>query len=119
MPPAIVKNRSEAERLASGATRPTAIDRTKRGGDSMASLSYDEAAHLLRRMGFGGPPEEIDALTAKGREGAVDYLIAYQQVNNQLMENQLARGFDFSDPANFSRSNLSDMQRWWFTRMIY
>jgi uncharacterized protein (DUF1800 family) len=85
----------------------------------MASLSYDEAAHLLRRMGFGGPPEEIDALAGRGREGAVDYLIAYQQVNNQFMEDQLARGFDFSDPANFSRFNLSDMQRWWFTRMIY
>src|SRR6185369_15444876 len=85
----------------------------------MATLSYDEAAHLLRRMGFGGPPEEIDALAAKGREGAVDYLIAYRQVDNRLMEDQLQRGFDFSDPNDFSRFNRGDMQRWWFTRMAY
>jgi uncharacterized protein (DUF1800 family) len=85
----------------------------------MASLSYDEAAHLLRRMGFGGPPEEVEALTSKGREGAVDYLIAYSQVNNQVMEDQLARGFDFSDPTDFNRFNRADMQRWWFTRMAY
>src|SRR5690242_3327353 len=32
----------------------------------MASITYDEAAHLLRRMGFGGPPEEINALVALG-----------------------------------------------------
>ncbi|HKP14369.1 MAG TPA: DUF1800 domain-containing protein [Blastocatellia bacterium] len=85
----------------------------------MASLTYDEAAHLLRRMGFGGPPEEIDALAGRGREGAVDYLIAYQQADNQFMEDQLRRGFDFSDPTDFSRFNRGDMQRWWFTRMVY
>jgi uncharacterized protein (DUF1800 family) len=85
----------------------------------MANLSYDEAAHLLRRMGFGGPPEEIDALVAKGREGAVDYLIAYNQIDNQPMEDLLRRGFDFSDPTDFSKFNRADMQRWWFTRMVY
>lgn len=85
----------------------------------MANLTYDEAAHLLRRMGFGGPPEEIDALAAKGREGAVDYLIAYNQIDNKPMEDLLQRGFDFSDPNDFSRFNRGDMQRWWFTRMVY
>jgi uncharacterized protein (DUF1800 family) len=85
----------------------------------MASLTYDEAAHLLRRMGFGGPPEEIDRLVAKGREGAVDYLIAYNQIDNQPMEDLLQRGFDFSDPFEPAKFNLGDMQRWWFTRMVY
>ena len=37
--------------------------------------SRDDAAHLLRRAGFGGTPVEIDRLFALGREGAVDYLI--------------------------------------------
>ena len=37
----------------------------------MATLSYDEAAHLLRRMGFGGPPEEIDAL-AEGIQKTIE-----------------------------------------------
>jgi uncharacterized protein (DUF1800 family) len=84
----------------------------------MATLSYDEAAHLLRRMGFGGPPEEIDALATRGREGAVDYLIAYTQIDNRAMEDQLRRGFNFSDPSDVSKFSLSDLQRWWFARMV-
>ena len=84
----------------------------------MASLSYDEAAHLLRRMGFGGPPEEIDALAARGREGAVDYLIAYPQIDNRAMEDLLQHGFNFSDPNDFSKFNRSELQRWWFARMV-
>lgn len=40
-----------------------------------ANWSRDDAAHLLRRAGFGGTPVEIDRLFALGREGAVDYLI--------------------------------------------
>ena len=85
----------------------------------MANLTYDEAAHLLRRMGFGGPSEEIDSLSAKGREGAVDYLIAYNQIDNQPMEDLLQRGFDFSDPYNTFKFTRPDLQRWWFTRMVY
>jgi hypothetical protein len=40
-----------------------------------ANWSRDDAAHLLRRAGFGGTPVEIDRLFALGREGAVDYLV--------------------------------------------
>ena len=43
----------------------------------MASITYDEGSHLLRRMGFGGSPTEIDEITSLGREGAVDFLINY------------------------------------------
>jgi len=39
-----------------------------------------QAAHLLRRAGFGGTPEQIDFLAGLGREGAVDYLVDYAQV---------------------------------------
>jgi len=35
----------------------------------------DNAAHLLRRAGFGGTPEQIDKLFALGRDAAVNYLI--------------------------------------------
>ncbi len=35
-----------------------------------------EAAHLLRRAGFGGPPEAVGKLHAMGREEAVESLIA-------------------------------------------
>ena len=34
-----------------------------------------EAAHLLNRAGFGGSPDEIKAIHAKGRTKAVDLLL--------------------------------------------
>lgn len=39
-----------------------------------------DAAHLLRRAGFGGTPDEVDRLYALGLEGAVDYLVNYESV---------------------------------------
>lgn len=81
----------------------------------MASLSYDEAAHLLRRAGFGGTPDEIDDLSSRGREGAVDFLINFNQIDNTPMQSLLTASFDFSDQANI---NNNEIRRWWFTRMV-
>ena len=81
----------------------------------MASLSYDEGAHLLRRAGFGGPPEEIDDLSSRGREGAVDFLINFNQIDNSAMESLLAASFDFSTQDRISNPEI---RRWWFTRMV-
>jgi uncharacterized protein (DUF1800 family) len=83
----------------------------------MASLNFDEAAHLLRRAGFGGMPDEINNLASKGREGAVDYLLNYTQINNQAMEDLLAASFDFSDPTDNKKLNNGEIRRWWTTRM--
>ena len=85
----------------------------------MASITYDEAAHLLRRMGFGGSPDEIDNIASRGREGAVDFLINYDQVDNRAMDDLLRSSFDFSNPFDFTRFNRGELQRWWFTRMTY
>jgi len=41
--------------------------------------SLYEAAHLLNRAGFGGTPAEIKALHARGRENAVDWLLAAEE----------------------------------------
>jgi len=81
----------------------------------MASLSYEEGAHLLRRAGFGGTPEDIDDLVTRGREGAVDFLINYNQINNSAMESLLAASFDFSTQDGI---NNGEIRRWWFTRMV-
>ena len=40
--------------------------------------SWNSAAHLLRRAGFGGTKAEVDALHARGLEGAVDSLLGWQ-----------------------------------------
>jgi uncharacterized protein (DUF1800 family) len=81
----------------------------------MASLSYEEGAHLLRRAGFGGTPAEIDDLSSRGREGAVDYLINFNQIDNTAMETLLAASFDFSTQNEISNGEI---RRWWFTRMV-
>lgn len=85
----------------------------------MASLTYDEAAHLLRRAGFGGSPGEIDDLVVRGREAAVDYLINHQQIDNSEMDAVLAQSFDFSNPDDFTRFNRGEIERWWLTRMVF
>src|ERR1044072_709915 len=79
----------------------------------MASLTYDEAAHLLRRMGFGGKPEELHDLVAKGREGAVDYLLNYEAINNDAIEELVTRFF-----GKFIDNNFFQLERWWFSRLV-
>ena len=45
---------------------------------SRAEIDWDAAAaaHLLRRAGFGGTPEDAEVLAAAGLEGAVDRMLA-------------------------------------------
>ncbi|MFY9557781.1 MAG: DUF1800 domain-containing protein [Blastocatellia bacterium] len=85
----------------------------------MAAIEYADAAHLLRRMGFGGSPAEIDEITSRGRDSAVDFLLNYDQIDNRALEDLLHRSFDFSDPFDFPMFNRGELQRWWFTRMTY
>ncbi|HKG22740.1 MAG TPA: DUF1800 domain-containing protein [Blastocatellia bacterium] len=85
----------------------------------MATLDFDQAAHLLRRMGFAGPPEEIDALVPRGREGAVDYLLNYNQIDNKPLDDLLAASFDFSNPRDNDKFNQAEIRRWWYTRMVH
>ena len=85
----------------------------------MADLTKDEAAHMLRRAGFGGSSDEIEDLMSRGREGAVDYLINYAQIDDRAMDDLLKASFDFSNPLEFSRFNRGELERWWFTRMVF
>ncbi len=49
-----------------------------------AEWSHDRAAHLLERAGFGGTPEDVARLAAMTPERAVDWLVDYHAVANQL-----------------------------------
>jgi len=89
----------------------------------MASLSLKEAAHLLRRMGFGGTSGDIDALVGKERETAVNSLIDYETVNNQEMVDSLARSFLFlrlSSSSEITNANFNEteIRAWWITRLL-
>jgi len=47
-----------------------------------ADWTYERAAHLLERAGFGGTPEEIEALAAMSPEDAVSHLLDYAPIEN-------------------------------------
>ncbi len=47
-----------------------------------ADWSYQRAAHLLERAGFGGTPAEIKKLAAMTPQEAVDHLVDFQKVTN-------------------------------------
>ena len=62
---------------------------------SKADWSYDLAAHLLERAGFGGTPEEIQALAEMPVADAVSHIVDYE-------------GIDTSALADFDKSGLWD-----------
>lgn len=91
---------------------------TLKKAQAQPSQGFDriQAAHLLRRAGFGGTQEEIDNFVQLGKEGAVDYLIEYEKIDDSAMEKALADQNFFPDPTN---PNFRLSQAWWLFRMIY
>jgi hypothetical protein len=75
-------------------------------------LTRRQAAHLLRRAGFGGTPAEIDALAALGPQGAVDSLLHPAQPDVPLP--------DFPDVAIIynPKTRFTGPQNWWLDRML-
>jgi uncharacterized protein (DUF1800 family) len=84
----------------------------------MSRFNQEQAAHLLRRAGFGGTTEEIEALIRLGREGAVDYLVHYERVDDSAMEQALAAQ-NYLQPRPGQPLSLPAIQQWWLFRMIH
>src|SRR5438128_1837138 len=72
------------------------------------------AAHLLRRAGFGGTPQEIEEYAALGYEGAVERLLNPAQVDDSAAEAALSALAGRLDPA----TQLMDGQALWLARMM-
>jgi uncharacterized protein (DUF1800 family) len=68
-------------------------------------------AHLLRRAGFGGSAEELAEYRALGLAGAVDRLVDYESVPDDV-EQKLSLFY-------FDRAKLYDAQRRWVLRMLW
>ena len=72
--------------LASGLWAGTGAGPTSWTGDlspiNPSDWSYERAAYLLDRAGFGGTPEEIQALAAMTPQDAVRHLVYYQKVQD-------------------------------------
>ncbi|HEX4793364.1 MAG TPA: DUF1800 domain-containing protein [Humisphaera sp.] len=88
--------------------------------------SRDDAAHLLRRAGFGGTPQQIDRMHDLGRANAVEYL-----VSGKLPEGATAPfahvelpPFKLSDDGLDPRLNperlfeMEKLRAWWLDRMV-
>ena len=74
--------------------------------------NYDRAAHLLERAGFGGTPEDIQALAAMSPSQAVGSLVYFDPSNNSHLH-----AFDHSgihDPGiePFPPSRPSEILPW-------
>jgi len=94
------------------------------------------AAHLLRRAGFGGTPEDAEVLAAAGLEGAVDRLLAdegkglppapltdpEENVRRRVLRSAQRRGEEGArmESGAFERGireTLAAMRVWWLERM--
>ncbi len=78
----------------------------------MTSVDWDRdaAAHLLRRAGFGGTPAEIDALAARGMEGAVSSLVDFDSIDMTAFEAALAA-------KGYNLLQVKGIQQWFLDRM--
>jgi uncharacterized protein (DUF1800 family) len=70
------------------------------------------AAHLLRRAGFGGTPEQIDALQALGPSRAVDALLHPTEPEQAFA--------DYPDAVALYdvKTRTATAQNWWLDRML-
>ena len=111
-------------------------------------FGYEEARHLLWRAGFGGTPDQINALASWGPERAVQYIVEYDAIpyespdaklfdpdiirpytpDEQRMVQQARQSRDEDAVARFrlmqqqaerdDRRQIRRVQQWWLTRMI-
>jgi uncharacterized protein (DUF1800 family) len=81
---------------------------TREEANVAVSWTYENAAHLLRRVGFGGTPDQIqDFMTKYASVGAaVDHLLSFKPSK--------------AKPPNTKNDDegLLKMQAWWLSKMI-
>ncbi len=89
-----------------------------------ANYSYEDAAHLMRRAGFGGTPEEIEKLRALGPELAVEKLLSFNPNDGtEPNPNDVDAAFDELIKAgvepNKALPRISpSVQLWWLHKML-
>ncbi len=96
--------------------------------DALAPLppsAWDEgaAAHLLRRAGFGGRPEELAELVDLGPEAAVARLVDFPTEEPELEREIAAQGSELElDPSRLrmgARDQLEVLRAWWIFRLAH
>lgn len=85
----------------------------------VGAWTEEEAAHLYRRAGFGGRPEEIAAMTEAGMEAAVQRLVDYEPVD-QALEDKIAALRNLPDFERIKNpQDHAALQGWWLYRMVH
>src|SRR5919199_4771718 len=97
--------------LAALRTAVASATQSRNGLSAPLASERDKVAHLLRRAGFGYSPEDLDFYAQMGLTGAVDYLLNYDQVADDV-DDRIAG-------IKLNLYNAADLQRWWLLRMIY
>ena len=89
------------------------------------NYSFEDAAHLLRRAGFGGTSEEIRTLQSLGPALAVEKLLAFSN-NDQTQDNPHDIEKTFTDVLQSSGKvnnahgvSILSLQGWWLHKMLY
>jgi len=70
----------------------------------------DSAAHLLRRAGFGGSMAQVQQLHGLGQEGAISYLVNYENIPDPAAQNVNTLGLD--------TTKISDAAAWMLYRPL-
>lgn len=92
----------------------------------MPSIAWNDkrAAHLLRRAGFGGTPDQVARAVQIGREAAVNELVNFEGISTARLDSLLASYnfdlttfYDVLDPRYYAQ--FIDLLRWWYLRLIY
>src|SRR5262245_57312560 len=88
-----------------------------------ASFGAAEAAHLLRRAGFGGPPSEVERLAGLGLERAVEDLVDFPQDDPDLEAGIESAGgelaVDRTSPRDDGREPIAVLRSWWIYRLAH
>lgn len=91
--------------------------------------SSDDAAHLLRRAGFGGTPAQINSLHAMGKSAAVEYLLTGKlpadvaapfpavELDPFKLE-PIDANADRKAIQKGERQQLEQLRGWWVDRMV-
>lgn len=82
--------------------------------DASRPFGPRQAAHLLRRAGFGANPREIAAAVEKGLEQTVDDLFA----DDAAQEQDFARIFEAINGKLINAGDQGTAQAWWVFRML-
>ena len=89
-----------------------------------ANYSFEDAAHLLRRMGFGGTPDQIELLRRMGPAAAVEAMMRFDdndgtQGNPHDLEARFQEVVDNGRPAGVAAAGtVPTAQAWWMHKML-